>query len=186
MRKNEFLIRLSFLHSEIKSNIHNLNYGGCGIFALMFYEEISKILPKNKCRISIYDRYVSIKDKKNIVKNLKNNGGNIYETDVSDLSSHHIMVKLYELQVDGYNLIPHKEKKYHSVPFKGYVTQEELEYSLRYGRWNRDYNQSQNKKLRSIIQKYFGDKRIDIKLLEKKYKLLTSDKKEIYEQHLVN
>ena len=59
-------------------------------------------------------------------------------------------------------------------------------YSLRYGRWNRDYNQSQNKKLRSIIQKYFGDKRIDIKLLEKKYKLLTSDKKEIYEQHLVN
>lgn len=185
MKKNEFLIRMSFLHRDIKTNIHNLNYGGCGVFALMFYEEISKILPKNKCRISVYD-HISFKKKKTIIKELKENGGNTYETYVGNLSSSHIMIKIYELQIDGYNIITHKEKKYKHFPFIGYHTKEELEYSLRYGSWNSQYCRSQNNKLLTIIQTYFGDNRIDIKILEKKYKLLTSNKKEIYEQHLVN
>lgn len=48
-----FMSDLTNLQSRIMKNIHDLNCGGCGIFALMFYEEVTKLYPKLDVKICV-------------------------------------------------------------------------------------------------------------------------------------
>lgn len=158
LTKKELLLKIIGLQDEIRSKIKNLNYGGCGIFSKMFYEELVKFYPKEKVKIIFFDNHQPISFKKKIIKDIKNDN---YKWDTCYLAPSHCMVQIDDvLLVDGYYTHNKKKDPYRwKRMYRGYLTIEDLEICLDWGHWNDEYNTNQNNKLKKIIKKYFGEKK---------------------------
>ena len=162
--KKELLLKIFQLQKEINEKIKDLNYGGCGHFTSLFYQEVIKFYPKDKVRIVLFDNHTSIKEKKSIIKSIKT--GDEMFTDISGLSSSHCMIEIDKvLYLDGYYSYFKKKDfcRWTTCTYKGYVTLDELQYTLEYGSWNDDYDTDQNSKLHKIIKKHFKEDKKKVK-----------------------
>lgn len=156
LTKKELLLKIFQLQSEVQEKIRYLNYGGCGTFAKMFYEELVKFYPKEKVKIIFFDRYEPIRHKKEVIKEIKNEN---YMWDTHHLAPSHCMVEIDKtLLVDGY-VSQYKTKDRWKGFYRGYLTIEDLEICLEHGSWNDSYDTRQNPKLKKIIKKYFGEEK---------------------------
>lgn len=158
LTKKELLLKIFQLQKEVQEKIKYLNYGGCGTFAKMFYEELVKFYPKEKVRIIFFDNYQPIREKKEIIREIKSNNDPFY---TYSLAPAHCMVEIDKtLLVDGY-YTHHKIKDEYRWErmYRGYVTIEDLEICLEHGSWNDEYNTDQNSKLKRIIKKYFREEK---------------------------
>ena len=170
LTKKELLLKIIQLQSEITSNIHNLNYGGCGRFSYLFYEELIKIYPKSKVKIVFFDNFESITKKKKTIKKIMSTWYyKMDDTYTGHISPSHCMVQIDNtLLIDGY-FIHHKTKDDYcwKRSRSGYITHKELKICLEYGSWNDSYDVRQNKKLEKIIKKHLsvGEKKSLLKRL---------------------
>ncbi len=151
----QFLDVVKQLQKHIRSKIDSLNQGGCGVFTLMFYMAIKDRFPEAK--ISIYSNYLDVKKIKTLANEINQNGNNlpddIDEYAVQFLACSHVMVRLGDYHIDGYDIIDHEEwDDQHSNT--GYYTLEELKTALIFGSWNTWYERDQNPKLQKLIEKH--------------------------------
>jgi len=143
------------MQSDMLDEVHDLNYGGCGYFSLMFYNAIKDIYPEAK--IVAFDSYETLEYYKDNINNVINNGHNGY---LHDMAPSHLLVKIGKYYIDGYEYftdtsdVPHQPGK--RWTYIGEYSDHELEVALMYGNWNSDYDKSQNKEVLRIIDKYLS------------------------------
>lgn len=137
------------IQTELTKKIPDLNAGGCGEFAYIFYQHMHNLYPN----IIIVARMFDGEDEeflcaKNIVDQvIKNNGDKKFIEDNSsqlkDASANHIAIKVNDWIFDGQENDT-KEFQYNYTP-------EELKVALQLAGWNDAYDRSNNKVIDGVI-----------------------------------
>lgn len=149
---------LENMASELDGNVHNLNYGGCGIAAYQIHKHLSKHVD---CRIKI----VNGMEETDINNVLANNPEIVDSPDGSewfwnDVDFHHVVVEAKigkkKVIIDSTGIKPKKGYKYdgHKL-MKGELPPSTLQKLNRNEcNWNCSYNRKQNRKVNSIIGRH--------------------------------
>lgn len=142
---------------DIQSHIKALNDGGCGCFAKILYNDLSKIGLKPK--IVLFDDVFITTGTYNKYVNEVKHGNKIHSR---FLGPGHVMIQLGQYYIDGYNLYP--IKKYNEMKVVGTYSIDELNIALQeLCSWNDEYDRNQNTKLNEIVGNYFGNKETILK-----------------------
>ena len=145
---------LKVMYYYLDLNVRSINNGGCGIFALMFYKAIKPFFINSKIVVKDYSnsKFGYRIDKINSIMN-----NNPFDTNNKEgIVFPHILIDIDGFLFDGeintlsYSLYD-KEEIYAEMSIYGEITQEQLEFIIKHGRWNSDYCRTQNKLIENII-----------------------------------
>lgn len=163
-----FFLKITKMQSDLRVMFPKLNNGGCGIFSILFYKMVKNKFPKIK--LVVFGKNISIKVKKRVASNVKNNG---YDPDYNPnvLACNHHMILVGDHYIDGHNTF-HKSRLKSLRDDYGYYggkyTVEELKLALKYGCWNPTWKTEMNKGLRIVMETHMK-KYLTTNLVKRKY-----------------
>lgn len=137
---------INAIQEELRSNVYELNMGGCGFFAIIMYSIMKKY--GFNCKIVFYSsRDRDIYDL--IFNEIKQN--NFENAD--ELSVNHVFIKCRSSFFDGHDFL----YRGIDVDVTGQFSVKELALSLKYGNWNSTFSADRNKlqTIKFIIENEF-------------------------------
>lgn len=147
MNKNTILLKTILeIQTELRSNIDELNMGGCGFFAIIMYSVMKRY--GFNCKIVFY----SSREKK-IINNIFNEIKSKNFNNAHDLSVNHVFIKYKNYFFDGHGFL----FKGIDVDVTGEFSIKELALSLKYGKWNSKFSPNHNilQTIKFIIENEF-------------------------------
>lgn len=139
------------LNKQINNEIPEINYGGCGVFALIMAKQL-ELLGYNPIIHILTSYYDNTEDKKRVLNEVMN-GNRVNRSDKLETSFAHCCIEVGGLLFDGKMIGAAFKNKWTSYPITGSYTKEELALALKIGSWNDDYSRKHcNPKLRRIIK----------------------------------
>lgn len=140
------------LNEQIRKEIPEINYGGCGVFSLIIAKQLELLGYSPVISILTNSFEEKVEGKKKILNEVMN-GNKVYPSQKSDTSFAHCCIEVGGLIFDGKTIGVAFKEQWRNYPITGSYSIKELSLALKIGSWNDDYSRKHcNPKLRRIIK----------------------------------
>lgn len=117
------------LNEQIEKEIPEINYGGCGVFALIMAKQL-ELLGYNPTISILTSYYDNTADKKRVLNDVMN-GNRVNRSDKLETSFSHCCIEVGGLIFDGKMIGAAFKDKWACYPITGSYTKEELSLALK-------------------------------------------------------